>query len=234
MTTGEKLVELSSLTTGTAMEHLLHITTGVADAPSISVLDIVGESAIGSNDGSIGITAISGATPYEYSIGGDYQTGNTFTGLAGGVFAVSVRDASGYTDSISGITVPTAGSSNKPVITEILTGDATSSTKKDGSITVIAGGGVTPYEYSLNNGEYQDSNVFNKLGVGSYTITVKGANGVTTKLSGIKVGSQSSSTGGGYGRGRERRSYVKVDVKNVKTKDMEDKKEKKIKINVTV
>lgn len=53
--------------------------------------------------GSITITASSGTAPYQYSINGGttYQSGNSFTGLAGGTYNVVVRDAATCTRSQS-------------------------------------------------------------------------------------------------------------------------------------
>ena len=48
----------------------------------------------------------------------------------------------------------------------------------DGTITMTATGGITPYEYSINGGgSYQASNSFTNLGPGTYTITVRDAAG---------------------------------------------------------
>jgi hypothetical protein len=48
----------------------------------------------------------------------------------------------------------------------------------NGSITINASGGKSPYEYSINNGtSYQSSNIFNNLTPATYQIVVRGANG---------------------------------------------------------
>ncbi|HZY79000.1 MAG TPA: hypothetical protein VFE50_05715 [Cyclobacteriaceae bacterium] len=47
----------------------------------------------------------------------------------------------------------------------------------DGSITVTATGGTEPYDFRINDGEYQTNNKFSDLGPGTYTIRVKDANG---------------------------------------------------------
>ncbi len=49
-----------------------------------------------------------------------------------------------------------------------------------GTITATAGGGMGNYQYSINGGSYQTSNVFTGLYAGTYTVTVRDGNGCTT------------------------------------------------------
>ncbi len=51
--------------------------------------------------------------------------------------------------------------------------------ESNGSITVNATGGTTPYQYKLNTGSYQSTNSFTNLGAGIYTISVKDATNAT-------------------------------------------------------
>lgn len=46
----------------------------------------------------------------------------------------------------------------------------------DGVITVIAAGGLEPYAYNINGGEYQPGPSFHNLGAGTYEIRVKDSN----------------------------------------------------------
>src|SRR5258706_9764052 len=54
--------------------------------------------------------------------------------------------------------------------------DPTSCLAIDGSITVSATGGLTPYAFSINTGVYQSEGTFLNLGQGSYTLYAKDAN----------------------------------------------------------
>lgn len=47
----------------------------------------------------------------------------------------------------------------------------------DGTITVVARGGLEPYDFSINGGDYQTNPVFTDLGAGTYTVQVKDLNG---------------------------------------------------------
>jgi hypothetical protein len=49
----------------------------------------------------------------------------------------------------------------------------------NGSITINATGGKTPYTFSINNVDFLTSSVFDNLSAGTYTLTVKDANSCT-------------------------------------------------------
>jgi hypothetical protein len=74
-----------------------------------------------------------------------------------------------------------------------ITGNATTTPsctgQSNGSITVTANGGVSPYEYQLNSSAFQSSNIFNNLAAASYTVTVKDANGCTGIIGSYSVSS---------------------------------------------
>ena len=51
--------------------------------------------------------------------------------------------------------------------------------RNNGSLTIAASGGSSPYEYSLNGGAYQSSGTFNNLAAGSVTVTIRDDNNCT-------------------------------------------------------
>lgn len=55
----------------------------------------------------------------------------------------------------------------------------------NGSIEVIATGGTAPYEYNIDGGANQTSNLFNNLGFGGYTIQVIDASGCVYTLQSV-------------------------------------------------
>ncbi|EKB48239.1 T9SS type A sorting domain-containing protein [Cecembia lonarensis] len=60
----------------------------------------------------------------------------------------------------------------------------------NGTVTADASGGAEPYEYSIDGGiTYQSSNVFDDLEEGTYTISIKDANGCTEETN-VDVGQQ--------------------------------------------
>ena len=211
-TTGELLVEMSTLTSGTAMDHFTNINWGGGGgglSPVITYLDITDTSSQGATDGAIEITATGPGTPFEYSIGGPYQTGNTFTSLSATTYTIAVKNISGFTATLGGIQISDPSGSDPPYISGIITVDTSSRVSADGSITIFATGGTTPYEYTLNNGAYQSNNVFTNLPANTYTLYVKDALGVISSLSGIRINQPPIITGS-IGRKVDRERYLQV------------------------
>lgn len=87
-----------------------------------------------------------------------------------GAYWVDVTDANGCTFRHNFSVVP----GNAPIIANIEVGQ--------NSFTVVAEGGVEPYEYSLGGFIFQDSNVFGNLHQGTYNIYVRGADGCVSEL----------------------------------------------------
>lgn len=128
----------------------------------------------GNTNGSLTITATGGATPYSYSIdnGTTTQTTNSFTNLGSATYQVVVKDANNCqaTQSVQ-LTTP-----NAPTIDDV-TLVQPSCGATNGSLTVVATGGVAPLRYSLDGGTSQTSATFSGLGEGDYEVTVSDANG---------------------------------------------------------
>ncbi len=118
----------------------------------------------------------SGTPPFEYSLDGvTWQVSNSFIGLTAGTYTVYYRESNGCQGSQS-ITVsePTTLTASAATTAVVCNGQS------NGTITVTSGGGVSPYQYSINGGGiWQSSNLFN-VAAGSYTITIRDANNCTT------------------------------------------------------
>lgn len=143
-------------------------------------------------NGSVEIQPTNGTAPYTYAInGGTAQASNIFTGLASGNHTVDITDALGCTGSIS-ITI-----SDGAVITGTVTSDPVSCPGvSNGTITVTADAGSTaPYQYALNGGTYQSSNIFNGVNEGAHNVTILDANGCTTANISVTVSAGAPITG---------------------------------------
>lgn len=141
-------------------------------------------SCTGANNGSITINPAGGTVPYTYNLnGGPYQTSNTFSNLAPGTYFFNVFDASGC-QVLNQMAWVSAGGA----LTATVVGTATSCPGvNNGSISVTPTSGSGPYQYALNGGSYQASNIFNGLAPGNYTVMVKDGAGCTTSNISVAV-----------------------------------------------
>jgi gliding motility-associated-like protein len=117
-----------------------------------------------------------GTAPYEYSLDGTtWQSSNIFNGLAAGTYTVYYRESNGCQGSQTiTITEPTALTASSSFVPVVCNGQS------DGIITIVANGGTTPYEYSIDGGaNWQPGNIFN-VPAGTYTINIRDGNGCTT------------------------------------------------------
>lgn len=145
----------------------------------------------GVNNGSISVTPTLGTSPFSYSLnGGTPQTNNTFSGLAAGSYTITFTDANLCSGTI---TVNITAGAN--ITSTSTTTSLTCPGANNGTATITATSGTAPYEYSIDGGPFQSSNVFTGLTSGSHTITIRDANGCTgTRTVFIGTGSSISST----------------------------------------
>lgn len=130
----------------------------------------------GATNGIIALNASGGGAPYEYALSpfSTYQASGSFN-LGAGTYTFRIKDVYGCTKDTTVIL-------NEPAV---LTASAVSNNPagcdgNDGTIAVTAGGGTTPYQYSLDGITYQASSNFVGSHPGAYNaITVKDANGCT-------------------------------------------------------
>lgn len=146
-------------------------TVTITEPPALITTGVASPANILCNGGTsfVTISASGGVSPYS-------GTGS-FTQAAGTV-VYSVKDANGCsaTRTIT-LTQPTPLISGTPTAPPILVNGGTTTITQPG-----AGGGVAPYQYSLNTGTYQTSNVFTGVLAGTYLVNTRDANGcIVTK-----------------------------------------------------
>ncbi len=119
-----------------------------------------------SANGEITATGTGGVSPYEYSLnGGAFQSSNIFSNLVPGDYEVTIRDVGGFT-AVSAMVTLTA----PPVLVVM-------PTTFNKTVTVSASGGTPPYQYQLDGGPLQSSNIFEDVQSGTYLVNVVDANG---------------------------------------------------------
>lgn len=127
----------------------------------------------GAADGTIQVTPTNGVDPFEFSIDGSvFQTSPIFTGLSGGLYTVTMRDADGN------VVQQQIEVADACLLIDVQTvrprcGEA------NGSLTIVSvTGGQAPFLYSLDGINFQLSNQFTGLGQGTYTVRARDLNGI--------------------------------------------------------
>src|SRR6056300_553214 len=153
------------------------ITFTVNALPAVLISSSANVTCLGSANGSINITT-SGTGPLSYSWSNGssvVSTNEDLSGLTPDSYTVTVTDANSCTATASvTITEPTALSAT------ISSSNATGNGVSDGSATVTASGGTSPYTYSWNTTPAQTGATATGLSAGSYTVTVTDEDNCTT------------------------------------------------------
>ncbi len=176
--------------TFTALLHGTYVVTakdgsGCMSAINVTILDSDGPSVVSSShtnvnchqgsDGTITVGTVTGGTgALTYSVNGTtYQSSPVFTGLAAGVYDVTVKDVVGCVGNVTiTVTEPNAFVITTSVVNELCNGSAT------GTAAMLVGGGSGTLAYSNNYGSsFQSSNTFTGLAAGNYVLMVKDAGG---------------------------------------------------------
>jgi len=140
----------------------------------------------GNNNATISINASNGTPNYQYSSSSD--NGLTFTPLQGATTITNLPAVSTIVmvtdnNSCEVTQTITLTADSEPVINFVQTTDPLCNGDNNGIIDITVANGITPYQYSVDNGgTFQNGNVFNTLTDGNYTIVVEDGNGchVTT------------------------------------------------------
>ena len=146
----------------------------------------------GGNNGSIDLTPSGGTPGYTYNWGGGITTQDR-TGLAAGVYSVTITDAKGCSFTLSNILV------TQPSALSAATGggktDVSCNGGSNGTATVAPIGGTPGYTYSWNTSPVQTTPTATGLAAGSYTVTVTDANGCQATRS-FTINQPASALGG--------------------------------------
>ncbi len=169
LTAGTYSVTVTDNNTCTSVNSYTVTQPATALTSSISSANV---SCNGGNNGSATVTATGGTPTYSYLWGGG-QTTPTISGLTAGTYSVTVTDANGCTSVSSKIiTQPTI------LNTTISSTNVSCNGGNNGSATVTASGGTTPYTYLWNGGQTTAS--INTLVAATYSCTITDANSCTS------------------------------------------------------
>ncbi len=123
----------------------------------------------GASDGNITVLAAEGTPSYEYSLNGSpWQPSPVFFDLSAGDYEVTIRDRNDCTITCEITLVqPPLLECTTTVVDLLCKGDAS------GMITLEGTGGVSPYDYNIDGGFWQDANSFSGLSGGDYVVYIR-------------------------------------------------------------
>ena len=121
------------------------------------------------------ITASGGTPGYTYAVDSrSFGAGNVLNKLVAGVHILHLKDAHGcIKDSSITITEPTKLNIGYTATQPFCYGNA------NGTISITASGGTTPYQYALGSGTFGSTTSYTGLIAGTYVLHAKDANGCT-------------------------------------------------------
>jgi len=152
-------------------------------APIVAVTIATHPSTCTSADGSVSLTASGGVPPYQYSMDGiNYTASNAFNNLIEGIYWFYVKDANGC---VGDTALGFLNEFNCRNCCDLMCNGegGANACKNDGYIDIRAEGGTPPYQFSIDGINYypglypNESNDFNNLAPGNYTLYVKDATG---------------------------------------------------------
>jgi len=146
------------------------------DAPVITEV-FTEEALCGETTGSLTVAIEGGTVPYEYQMDeGPFVSSNTFSGLAEGIYDITIRDAQGCIDEVE---VTIAGS--PPLMISMVEIEACGG--ENNRIRIFPVGGSFDYQYRLNGSPLQSSSQFEGLMPGPFTVEVVDSDGCTISYS---------------------------------------------------
>ncbi|PCJ82907.1 MAG: hypothetical protein COA57_12670, partial [Flavobacteriales bacterium] len=147
-------------------------TATVSEPTAITISTSSSDATCGSSNGDATATASGGMPPYSY-LWDNAQTTATATGLAAGVYSVTVTDSTGC----SANTTASVNNAGGPTVNISAAADATCSGGSDGSATVIVTGGTSPFTYLWDDVGAQTTAIATGLMAGTYNVIVTDSNG---------------------------------------------------------
>lgn len=138
----------------------------------------------GGNDGTITVSAAGGTGNFTYSIDGtNFQSADSFQNLAAGSYTITVKDDNNCTITLTG----TLSEPAQLLLAISSFTDPSCNGDGDGSFDLAGSGGAGAYEYSLDGTSFQSSATFPNLVAGTYSFTIRDANGCTASATGQLV-----------------------------------------------
>lgn len=131
--------------------------------------------------GTIEVQASGGSGVFRYRLNdGQLQDGSFFSNLGAGVYTITAFDRNDCAGTVEATIM------NKEGLNMTFEATASGCSQSSGKITITPVGGMGPFLYKINSGNYQQGNTFENLSQGPYIVTVSDATGCEVSQS-LKV-----------------------------------------------
>ena len=142
--------------------------------PEMAITGTITSAAIscfGESNGSLDLSVTGGTLPYTFLWSNGAETEDV-TDLPAGNYSVTITDSNGCTAvAMAAVTQPASALSGSIIVIA----DVSEYGGNNGSVTVSGSGGTSPYQYRLDDGEFQSSGTFESLSAGTYDLTIRDA-----------------------------------------------------------
>jgi large repetitive protein len=151
-------------------------TTTINQPTALAITFTVTNTTCNQSNGGFSVTGSGGFPPYQFSIGGPFGSGTTFSNLAAGTYNVSIRDANLCTATFPVSILNTAG----PTATISSFTNVTCNGACNGTATVNVTGGSGTITYAWSNG--QATPIATNLCAGIYNVNATDQNGCVATI----------------------------------------------------
>lgn len=174
----------------TSLKPSMSVTQPIAALNSTSA--VTNLSCYNNSTGSINITVTGGTAPYSY-IWSNGNTSEDLSGIAAGIYTVTITDNNGCTSANSSISVTQPAAALNFTVAPANVNCYGNTT---GSVNITVTGGTAPYTYLWSNGATSED--ISNVGAGSYSVTVTDANGCTMSNNSITLSQPSAALGASH------------------------------------
>ncbi|MEL6943258.1 MAG: hypothetical protein AAFO82_11370, partial [Bacteroidota bacterium] len=147
------------------------VTIEAGDSPIEANITDIAIAECGQSNGRFNVNVNGGTAPYTYNIGFGERENPEFTQVSGGIYQLTITDATGCSV-VESIEIEETA----PLTASIINLEADKCDQANGSFEVNVQSGTAPFVYSLGT-TFTDNPVFDNLASGDYELIIQDANG---------------------------------------------------------
>ena len=152
-------------------DFMLPVTINQPESAMNGTITVAAIRCFGESNGSLDLSVTGGTLPYTFLWSNGAAT-EDIASLPAGNYSVTITDANGCTTLANSAVTQPASALTGSIVSRT---DVTEFGGNNGSVTVSGSGGTSPYQYRLDENDFQSSGTFGSLSAGTYDVTVRDA-----------------------------------------------------------